>query len=56
VPVLAIWSRTDNGRALMVVCRHRYECNYDIAFARELDSVERSQLEKWEEARDSEEE
>ena len=51
VHALTIWGRTDSGRALVVACVQRDGLNYDVAGARELKSLERDLLEKWEEAR-----
>lgn len=52
--MLSIWGRTDEGRALMVICRWHGGFKHDIAFARDLSESERQMFEKWEETRDGE--
>lgn len=49
--LLTIWGRTETGRALIVICRHRGGLDYDIERAREMSPEELTQFTKWEEAR-----
>jgi hypothetical protein len=49
IPVLAIWARTNTGRALSVVVRRVGNFDFLIIGASDLDSVELAAFEQWEE-------
>jgi hypothetical protein len=49
IPVLAIWARTNTGRALSVVVRRVGKFDFLIIGATDLDADELAALEQWEE-------
>jgi hypothetical protein len=49
IPVLAIWARTNTGRALSVVVRRVGTFDFLIIGASDLDPVELAVFEQWEE-------